>query len=247
MYFTQFQRNRLKLDLELRDSVLRKYFSPALLCLDRALIPRLRNHASGKLLDAGCGAMPFKGSLTNLVEEYHSIDIERKVPEVDFVGDLQDMKGVADESYDVILCTEVLEHVPQPEKLIAEVWRVLKSRGKFILSVPHLSRLHDEPFDYYRFTKHGLQFLLEQNGFSVLEIVPTGSLFSLLGHQVSTALVGSTWHIPVLGRLVFFLNAALCTLPCYALDRLLPISGKCPLGYVAVAEKSNAITVRKYL
>jgi 2-polyprenyl-3-methyl-5-hydroxy-6-metoxy-1,4-benzoquinol methylase len=239
MYFTQFQRNRLKLDLELRDSVLRKYFSPALLCLDRALIPRLRNHASGKLLDAGCGAMPFKAALTNLVDEYHSIDIERKVPEVDFVGDLQDMKGVADESYDVILCTEVLEHVPQPEKLIVEVWRVLKSRGKFILSVPHLSRLHDEPFDYYRFTKHGLQFLLEQNGFSVLEIVPTGSLFSLLGHQVSTALVGSTWHIPVLGRLVFFLNAALCTLPCYALDRLLPISGKCPLGYVAVAEKST--------
>lgn len=239
MYFTQFQRNRLKLDLELRDSVLRKYFSPALLCLDRALIPLLRNHASGKLLDAGCGAMPFKASLTNFVDEYHSIDIERKVPEVDFVGDLQDMKGVADESYDVILCTEVLEHVPQPEKLIAEVWRVLKSRGKFILSVPHLSRLHDEPFDYYRFTKHGLQFLLEQNGFSVLEIVPTGSLFSFLGHQVSTALVGSTWHIPVLGRVVFFLNAVLCTLPCYALDRLLPISGKCPLGYVAVAEKST--------
>jgi 2-polyprenyl-3-methyl-5-hydroxy-6-metoxy-1,4-benzoquinol methylase len=238
MYFTQFQRNRLKLDLELRNSVLRKYFSPALLCLDRVLIPRLRNHASGKLLDAGCGTMPFKASLANLVDEYHSLDIERKVPEVDFIGNLQDMKGVADESYDVVLCTEVLEHVPQPDKLIAEVWRALKSRGKFILSVPHLSRLHDEPFDYYRFTKHGLQFLLEQNGFSVLEIVPTGSLFSLLGHQLSTALVGSTWHIPVLGRVIFFLNAALCTVPCYVLDRLLPISGKCPLGYVAVAKKS---------
>jgi SAM-dependent methyltransferase len=183
--------------------------------------------------------MPFRGSVEDLVDEYRSIDIERKVPDVDFVGDLQDMKAVADESYNVVLCTEVLEHVPQPEKLIAEVRRVLKPRGKFILSVPHLSRLHEEPYDYYRFTKHGLQFLLDQNGFSVLEIAPTGSLFSFIGHQVATVLVGSTWHIPVLRHLIFFLNAALCTLPCYALDKLLSMSGKYPLGYVAVAKKST--------
>lgn len=238
MQFTQLQKNRLKLDLELRDSHLRKYFSPALLCLYRALIPRLRDHASGKFLDAGCGAMPFKASVRDLVDEYQSIDIERKVPDVDFIGDLQDMKALAADSFDVVLCTEVLEHVPQPQKTIAEVWRVLKPQGKFILSVPHLSRLHEEPFDYYRFTKHGLQFLLEQNDFAILEIVPTGSLFSFVGHQFSTALVGLTWHIPLVGRVCFFLNAALFTMPCYALDKLLPFSSKCPLGYVAVAKKS---------
>jgi hypothetical protein len=84
-----------------------------------------------------------------------------------------------------------------------------------------------------------LQFLLEQGGFSVVEIVATGSLFSFLGHQFSTVLVGSTWHIPFLGRMVFLLNVGLCTIPCYALDKLLlPISGKFPLGYVVVAEKT---------
>ena len=239
MKSTRIQRNRSRVDLELRESAVRQYFSPALLCLYRALVPRIRRHASGQLLDAGCGCMPFKKVLENLVDGYRSIDIERKVPDVDLVGDLQDMKGVSTESYNVVLCTEVLEHVPQPEKLIAEVRRVLKARGKLILSVPHLSRLHEEPYDYYRFTKHGLQFLLEQNGFSVLEIVPTGSLFSFLGHQVSTVLVGSTWHIPLLGRIVFLLNAGLCTLPCYALDRLLPMSGKFPLGYVLVGQKNR--------
>lgn len=241
MKSTRIQRNRSKVDLELRESAMRQYFSPGLLCLYRTLVPRVRRHASGKLLDAGCGSMPFKKVLENLVDEYRSIDIERKVPDVDFVGDLQDMKGISTESYNVVLCTEVLEHVQQPDKLIAEVRRVLKARGKLILSVPHLSRLHEEPYDYYRFTKHGLQFLLEQNGFSVLEIVPTGSLFSFLGHQVSTVLVGSTWHIPFLGRIVFLLNAGLCTLPCYALDKLLvPMSGKFPLGYVVVGEKTVA-------
>jgi SAM-dependent methyltransferase len=182
--------------------------------------------------------MPFKTWLEDLVDEYCSIDVEKRVPEVDFVGDLQDMKGVTDDSYDVVLCTEVLEHIPRPEKLLTEAWRVLKRGGTFILSVPHLSRLHEEPFDYYRFTKHGLKFLIEQNGFSVLEVVSTGSLFSFVGHQISTVLVGSTWHIPLVGRMVFFLNAGFCTLPCYTLDKLLPISEKFPLGYVAVAEKS---------
>jgi SAM-dependent methyltransferase len=187
--------------------------------------------------------MPFKNVLENLVEGYCSIDIEKKVADVDFVGDLQDMTGVSTETYNVVLCTEVLEHVPQPEKVIVEVRRILKARGKFILSVPHLSRLHEEPYDFYRFTKHGLKFLLERNGFSVLEIVPTGSLFSFLGHQVSTVLVGSTWHIPFLGRIVFLLNAGLCTLLCYALDKLLPISDKFPLGYVVVAQKTVAPTI----
>lgn len=216
---------------------MRQYFSPAMMCFYRTLVPRLRDHASGKLLDAGCGTMPFRASLRGLVDEYHSIDIEKRVPEVDLIGDLQDMKALESDTYDTVLCTEVLEHVPQPEKLLAELWRVLKPRGTLILSVPHLSRLHEEPFDYYRFTKHGLKFLFEKSGFSVLDMVSTGSLFSFLGHQVSTALVGSTWHIPVLGRAVFFLNAVFCTLPCYALDRLLSMSGKFPLGYVAVAKK----------
>lgn len=245
MQFNKVQRNRLKLDLDLRNSPLRKYFSPALLCLYRVLVPRLRDHALGKLLDAGCGTMPFKALLEDLVEEYRSLDIERKLSDVDFVGNLLEMNAIFSESYNVVLCTEVLEHVPRPERLMAEVQRILKPRGKFILSVPHLSRLHEEPCDYYRFTRHGLQFLLEQNGFSVLEIVSTGSLFSFVGHQVSTVLVGSTWHIPVFRRLIFFLNAALCTLPCYALDKLLPMSAKYPLGYVAVAEKSTPSSVTR--
>lgn len=239
MIAARLKQNRSRIELELRKSSMRQYFSPAMMCLYRALVPRLRRHALGRLLDAGCGSMPFKRSLEDLLYEYHSIDIEKRVPEVDFVGDLQDMEGVAAESYDVVLCTEVLEHVPRPERLMAEAWRVLKPRGKVILSVPHLSRLHEEPFDYYRFTKHGLNFLIEENGFSVLEMVSTGSLFSFFGHQISTALVGSTWDIPFLGRMVFLLNAGFCTLPCYALDKLFPLSGKFPLGYVAVAEKSS--------
>ncbi len=237
MKFTHLKGNRAKLDVELRNSSMRKYFSPAMLCLYKEIIPRLRTHASGKLLDVGCGNTPFRKFLDNLIVEYHTLDLEPKFPEVNFVADVQDMRMVPSETYDVVLCTEVVEHVPQPAKAISEVHRILKPHGKLILTVPYLSRLHEEPFDYFRYTKHGLQFLLETSGFQILDLAPTGSLFSFLGHNVSTLTVCSLWHVPIVKHFVFCFNALLCTIPCYWLDRIIGIPNKLPLGYVAVAEK----------
>jgi 2-polyprenyl-3-methyl-5-hydroxy-6-metoxy-1,4-benzoquinol methylase len=227
------------MDFELRNSWRRQYISPAALCLYAAVLPCLRAHASGRLLDIGCGNMPFREYLSALVAEYHSLDIAQKLPEVDFVSDIQDMRSLAQASYDTVLCSEVLEHIPQPNKAISEVYRILRPGGKFILSVPYLGRLHEEPFDYFRYTKYGLQFLLENHGFRVLEIVATGSLFSFLGHQISTVVVCSVWHVPILNYCAFWLNASLCTFPCYWLDRFFAIAHKLPLGYVAVAESQS--------
>ena len=208
-----------------------------MLGLYAGIIPLLKTYASGKVLDAGCGTMPFYGYLKPFIEEYHSLDIQKRVPEVEFVSDLENMQSVIYEDFDVVLCTEVLEHTPHPQIVLCEIWRILKSHGKIILSVPYLSRLHEEPFDYYRFTEHGLRLLLKENGFSVLELNPTGSLFSFIGHQISTGIIGSLWHFPVIKYLAFFLNAVVCTLPCYLLDKLPFLSKKFPLGYVLVAEK----------
>jgi SAM-dependent methyltransferase len=183
--------------------------------------------------------MPFRGFVQDLVTEYHTLDIEKRVPGVNFVGDMRNMDMLAIGSYDTVFASEVLEHIPQPDRAIADVYRVLKPGGKFILTVPYLSRLHEEPHDYFRYTRYGLQSLLESNGFRVLEIVPTGSLFSFLGHQFSTLLLCALWHIPVLKQIAFWLNTLLCTFPCYWLDRLLSIASKLPLGYVAVAERKS--------
>lgn len=239
MKFARIKSNRQALDRELRDSAKRQYFSPVTLCLYTAVLPRLRAHASGKLLDAGCGTMPFRTYLAGLGVEYRALDIERKAPGIDFVADVQNMHVLASASYDTVLCSEVLEHVAHPATAITEIHRILHPAGKFILTVPYLSRLHEEPFDYFRYTQHGLRVLLEEAGFRVLEIVPIGSLVSFLGHQVSTVLVCSCWHLPIVKDCVFWLNVALCTLPCYWLDRCLGIAHKLPLGYVVVAQKAD--------
>lgn len=237
----RLKQNRAQIEVDLRDSDRRKYFSPVQLCLSAAVLPRLRTYASGKLLDAGCGTIPFRRYYHDLVAEYHTLDVEKRVADVNFVGDVCHMDMLAAESYDTVFSSEVLEHIPRPDLAIAEVYRVLKPQGKFILTVPYLSRLHEEPHDYFRYTCYGLQSLLERNGFRVLEIVPTGSLFSFLGHQISTAIVCPFWHIPIVRDVMFWLNAVLCTLPCYWLDRFLRIAPKMPLGYVAVAEKAASL------
>jgi SAM-dependent methyltransferase len=240
MNLTRVNENRSAVDSDLRDSWMRKYFSPAMLGLYQVVAPALRAYAAGKLLDAGCGTMPFRMYLKPLVAEYHSLDIQKRVPEVEFVSDLENMQPVISEDYDVVLCTEALEHTPHPQIVIREIWRILRPHGKIILSVPYLSRLHEEPFDYYRFTEHGLRVLLSENGFSVLQLKTTGSLFSFIGHQISTFIVGSVWHLPIIKYLAFFLNSILCTLPCFFFDKLPFLATKFPLGYVVVAEKTSA-------
>lgn len=233
-------RNRARLERELRDSDRRQLFSPALLCLSRALKPRLHSSAQGRLLDAGCGTMPYRGDLPR-VTEYTSVDVETRDPRVDLVADLEDLSALDGESFDSVLCSEVLEHVRHPQRVIGELHRVLKPGGVIILSTPFLCRLHEEPHDYFRYTSHGLRILLEEAGFQIEEMLPTGSLFSFLGHQVSSIVVCSVWHVPILKDVVFWLNAVSVTLPCWALDRLLAPKERLPLGYVIIARRYNGL------
>lgn len=67
-----------------------------------------------------------------------------------------------DEEFDIVLCCSVLEHLEDPRKAIAEMMRVLKPKGRIIVSVPFLFPLHDAPGDYWRFTKYGLRSLFSQ-------------------------------------------------------------------------------------
>ncbi|MCK5385530.1 MAG: methyltransferase domain-containing protein [Alphaproteobacteria bacterium] len=79
----------------------------------------------------------------------------------DFLCDLTDMNVIEDNSFDCVVVLEVLEHVKDPQKALSEIWRVLKSGGKIILSTPFIFHIHAEPHDYWRFTHYGLSLLLE--------------------------------------------------------------------------------------
>jgi hypothetical protein len=106
-----------------------------------------------------------------------------------------------------------------------------------IVSVPHLSRLHDEPHDYYRYTQYGLRHLLEQAGFTITHLHERGGIFSFLGHQISTIILGTVWSVPVIQEIAWFLNSWLITRFCYQLDLIFNPSGIFTLGYTVVATK----------
>ena len=236
----RIETNRKNIDRDLRGIDKRKYFSPANYGDVKVTLPALKQYCKGECLDAGCGDMPYKEYIDNLVDQYDTIDFEEHVPGIKYIGDIQNMDMINDNIYDTIVCFEVLEHIPNPFKAVSEIRRVIKDNGIFILTVPHLSRLHDVPHDYFRYTKYGLKSLLESNGFDVLKINARGGLFSFLGHQFSNIILSLFWHIPIIKNIVFFINKWFCVRLSYFLDKHIDNDKLFALGYTVVAQtRSN--------
>jgi len=152
----------------------------------------IKKYASeGKTLDIGCGNDIYRSYFPDCT----TLDIEaRPDVDVDIIADVHDLSVIQDETYEVILCAEVLEHLHTPAKAIAEMRRILKPGGVIILTTRFIFPLHDVPHDYYRYTKYGLRHLMK--GFEILELVEEAStmetlavLYQRLGFQCDTLIL----------------------------------------------------------
>jgi SAM-dependent methyltransferase len=125
--------------------------------------------SNSRWLDVGCGLRPFAASFSHA--SYTGIDVEVSGRSGDLKRPDKIFDGVhipyEDGAFDGILCTQVLEHVADVERLLAECNRVLRPNGLFVVSVPFVFREHEQPHDFRRFTSHGLNLLLARSGFSV--------------------------------------------------------------------------------
>lgn len=145
----------------------------------------------GKLLDAGCGKMPYKKFIlsNSKVKEYIGLDIESALVYDDAIKPNYVWDGIKmpfdDTSFDTVMATEVLEHVPDLKVYLNEIYRVLKKEGVFFFTVPFLWPLHEVPHDEYRYTPFSLEKQLKNAGFSTIEIKATGgwhaSMAQMLG------------------------------------------------------------------
>lgn len=190
--------------------------------------------SNGKLLDAGAGNLLYRDMLENHCDSYQSLDISEN-PELDYNQDIQNM-DLNDESYDTVFCRNVLEHVRNPRKAMSEISRVLKYDGKAIVSVPHLAYLHNEPEDYYRFTKYGMEEIASGTELDIIEIRESGGIFSFAGYILSTFLLGLTYHLPIISKVNFHLNY-LMQLVLSNMDKVSVFRDLMPLNYVVVYEK----------
>jgi 2-polyprenyl-3-methyl-5-hydroxy-6-metoxy-1,4-benzoquinol methylase len=194
-------------------------------------------HARGRVLDVGCGHMPFRESVLRYADSYEGLDIEARVDGVAYISDAVRMTGVPRGAFDTVLCLEVLEHVPDPRGVLDSVAQVLRPGGVLILTVPHLSRLHEEPHDYYRYTGYGLRALSTAAGLEVVAITSHAGVLSFLTHQLSTVIVGLSWGIPGLRQVAYAINKLVLVRPSLWLDRVLELGRFFPLGYSLVARR----------
>ena len=145
--------------------------------------------AHGRLLDIGCGNKPYQSLFASRVSEHIGCDVVQSDEQrVDIFCPANDIP-LPDSSFDTVLCTQVIEHVADHQGVIKEAFRLLKNGGVLILSAPMYWPLHEEPYDFFRFTKHGLAYLLEGAGFIRLEIVPNGGKWALTGQAFMHSLV----------------------------------------------------------
>jgi len=145
---------------------------------------------SGKLLDIGCGKMPYKKFIleNSKVSEYIGLDIETAIvydhnvkPDFTWNGHKMPFENA---SFDCAFGTEVLEHCPEPEIVLKEVFRILKPNGVFFFTVPFLWNLHEVPHDEYRYTPFSLERHLKNSGFTEINIKATGGWHASMAQMI---------------------------------------------------------------
>jgi len=230
------QTRRLRaLDREPRaDAFSNIFFSGTTYSLWRAAKEPTSQYSRGLVLDAGSG----RGAWKSIIEQNatrESVDIAPKAGErVTWIADLTDMPQVPTDRYDAAVCHQVLEHVPDPAAAARELQRVLKPGGTLVISVPHLSRQHELPHDYFRFTPQGLRRLLEDAGFEVRSVAGYGGVLCFLHHQFATAFIGLASIARPLHYLATLVNAPLSVFA-MKIDELFDRKKLLAVGVVAVA------------
>ncbi len=129
------------------------------------------------VLDLGAGPVQFR-KIFNKFDNYVALDFY-PYELVDVVTDINKNLPFKDSSFDVVVLSNVLEHVPEPGLIISECHRVLRPGGKIVLTIPFLMRIHQAPYDYNRFTSYKLELLLKEAGFNSISIDSLDSTYNL--------------------------------------------------------------------
>jgi SAM-dependent methyltransferase len=156
--------------------------------LDRLMAERAATMPPGSVvLDAGAGYCPYRTTFAHTTYETADFcQVDKKYGQIDYVCKL-DAIPVAAARYDYVMCTQVLEHLPDPAAVLREFHRVLKPHGVLCLTAPLYYEEHEKPYDFYRYTQFGLQHLLDEVGYRVESIEWLEGYYGTLAHQFRKA------------------------------------------------------------
>lgn len=127
----------------------------------------------GYVIDLGCGTTPYKSYILKVADKYIGVDWENSLhnqEHVDVFADLCNQLPFEENCADTVVSFQVMEHLTEPDFFLSECYRILKSNGRIFITVPFMWHVHEEPNDYFRYTRYGLEYLLKKNGFVDIEI-----------------------------------------------------------------------------
>lgn len=174
-------------------------FQPDIYLLDEQVRKSAR-YISGCVLDVGAGSINRYGKYFKF-DKYVRMD-HAHGEKVDAIGSA-DSIPFPDESFDSVVCTQVFEHLENPEKSAREIYRVLKPGGYLLLTVPQTNELHEEPYDFFRYTKYGLASLFGSAGFILEQEHQRGGFYSTNAQMDIRYVVDllALYQRPIIGRI----------------------------------------------
>lgn len=200
---------------------------------------KLKKYFKGKILDLGCGKAPLYELYKGYTSEVICTDWEKSLHNHEFIDKISDLNknlDFNDSEFDTVLLSDVLEHILYPHNLLKEIHRILKSDGYLLMNVPFFYWLHEEPYDYFRYTKFALADLTKNSGLRVLELGAYGGVLEILADLISKIVI----IIPFAGKIIssFIQKVAWIFLKTKFGERISKkTSEKFPLGYYMVAQK----------
>ena len=203
-----------------------------------ALAGRLGDGA--RVLDAGAGEGQHRRRFAR--QRYCGVDLAVgdagwDYSRLDAVADLMALP-FRDGQFDAALNAVTLEHVNEPGRVLREIARVLAPGGTLLVAAPHEWEVHQAPHDYYRYTRYGLAYLLEDAGFEIVEVRAAGGFFRLLARRLLNGLQFFTGGL----RWLCFLPAAILLVPAALVLPFLDFLDRdrnFTLGYVCTATKRH--------
>ena len=158
-----------------------------------------------RVLDAGAGEGQYAACFA--AHRYTGVDlgvgdVRWNYGQLSAVADLERLP-FADAIFDAALNVVTLEHVQKPALVIEEMARTLRPGGRLLLIVPHEWEEHQQPHDYFRYTRYGIRYLLESAGFRDVQIEPVGGFFRLLSRRLFNAVQFFPGPALVIGLLLF--------------------------------------------
>lgn len=140
------------------------------------------------VVDVGCGTKPYAVFVDESVK-YIGVDVDSANEQVDIVSSAYSI--ALDSGYaDYVVSFQVLEHLEEPALMLKEAYRLLKPGGEICLTFPMSEHLHEEPYDYFRYTEYGISHLLKAAGFININIKRQGTIYANIGRRVAQLISG---------------------------------------------------------